>query len=73
METDDQQRDAETAAAWLLRRLGWGDPGLAAAPGQQARAASSGALPSCALPIGSLAGDDVDIACWPALVAPFYD
>jgi hypothetical protein len=69
METDDQRRDAETAAAWLLRRLGWGDPAMEAAapPGQQA-AASSAALQN-----GSLAGDDVDIACWPALVAPFYD
>jgi hypothetical protein len=70
MDTDDQRRDAETAAAWLLRRLGWGEPALEAAPppGQQAGGASS-----CALQNGSLAGDDVDIACWPALVAPFYD
>lgn len=64
METDDQRWDVETAAAWL-RRLGWGNPAAQAAP-----------PPGPPLPDaqdGSLAGDDVDIACWPALVAPFYD
>lgn len=65
METDVQRWDVETAAAWLRRR-GWGDPCPqgAAPPNRQVVAAAQD---------GSLAGDDVDIACWPALVAPFYD
>lgn len=64
MESDAQRGDVETAAAWL-RGLGWGDsaPAGPPAPGPPVAGAQD----------GSLAGEEVDSACWPALVAPFYD
>lgn len=68
--------DVERAAAWL-RRHAWADTGEAAAPplepavvgAAESEAAQSGdtANPS---PAGE---DEIDIAGWPALVAPFYD
>lgn len=69
--------DVERAAAWL-RRHAWGDTGEAAAPplDEAAIVAADGAdLPGAgseALP-GAPEQDDIDIAGWPALVAPFYD
>ncbi len=66
MQTNKNRWDVERASAWL-RRHGWGDKGEEAAPvlDQQVVADAGQA--------GSLADEDVDIACWPALVAPFYD
>lgn len=67
MQTPNNRWDVERAAAWL-RRHGWGDTGEEAAPALDAKVVAE------AEQAGSLAeDDDIDIACWPALVAPFYD
>lgn len=71
MERPKTTWDVERAAAWL-RKHTWGDTGeerpddlddelvtaAAAADAESERAEDD---------------DDIDIACWPALVAPFYD
>ncbi len=60
--------DVERAAAWL-RRHGWGDSGEETAPPlTEALVAEAEAGQA-----GSLTEEEIDIACWPALVAPFYD
>ncbi len=77
--------DVERAQAWL-RRHAWGERGEDGAPARAPRAsvAAPAAAPepdSAATPnpgLGSaspapLEDDEIDIACWPALVAPFYD
>ncbi len=63
MQTLKSRWDVERAAAWL-RRHGWGEAGEEQAPplAEPAPAAVEAAL-----------DDEVDIAGWPALVAPFYD
>lgn len=66
--------DVERAAAWL-RRHAWGDSGEAAAPALAAQVLEEAAAEPGAEPAenGPEAEDDIDIAGWPALVAPFYD
>ena len=77
MQTIKTRWDVERAAAWL-RRHGWGDTGEEAAPplceqvvaeAQAEADADAGARAED----GSLTEEDIDIACWPALGAPFYD
>lgn len=68
MRTMTSRWDVERAAAWLRRHTGGAGgeeraPALAqavVAPGQAEAAAAD-------------EDDDIDIAGWPALVAPFYD
>ncbi len=67
--------DIERAAAWL-REHTWGAGGEQAAPAldQAVRAAAQAdeqALPTCNEEDEQ--DDEIDIAGWPALVAPFYD
>ena len=66
MQSTKNRWDVERATAWL-RRHGWGDAGQEQAPplDPQAVAVAAQAEP--------FAQDDIDIAGWPALVAPFYD
>ena len=66
MQSTKNRWDVERAAAWL-RRHGWGDAGeeQAAPLDSQAVAEAAQAEP--------FAQDEIDIAGWPALVAPFYD
>lgn len=62
--------DVERAAAWL-RRHAWGEQGEAEAPPLDAQVIGEAAAePAEAAPEGE---EDIDIAGWPALVAPFYD
>ena len=65
MDATNKRWDLERAAAWL-RRHGWGERGEEAAPCAPLVVAE-------AAQCGSLTDDDIDIAGWPALVAPFYD
>jgi hypothetical protein len=74
--------DVERAAAWL-RRHAWGESGEAAAPPLEQDAIGAAAIvdpaPIAAATDGAAGGspsdeqDELDIAGWPALVAPFYD
>lgn len=68
MQTTNKRWDIERAAAWL-RRHGWADSGEEPAPplAQQALA------PEAACDTGSMLAEEIDVAGWPALVAPFYD
>jgi hypothetical protein len=84
MHTLKSKWDVERAAVWLRQR-GWMNPAPAAGPVSDAvpdavsdavSDAVAGAVPACAPPATSAAActdDEVDIAGWPALVAPFYD
>ena len=84
MQTPNSKWDVERASAWL-RKHAWGEGGEASAPALDeqmvaaAEAARAQALaepaPECAPdPASPLAEEDeIDIAGWPALVAPFYD
>lgn len=71
MDTPDNRWDVERAAAWL-RRHAWGEAGEASAP-----PLDEGVVAQAELEVGPSAGqlddDGIDIAGWPALVAPFYD
>lgn len=69
MQKTNNRWDRERAAAWL-RRHGWGDAGEEQAPPlepQQPQVAADAALAEAE------ADEEIDIAGWPALVAPFYD
>ena len=76
MSTPNSNWDVERAQAWL-RRHAWGDRGEQAAPARSAPPPAS-RTDACdpalepEAPSG-LGNDEIDIACWPALVAPFYD
>lgn len=71
METPANRWDVERAAGWL-RRHAWGEGGEASAPAldqevvaeAEAQAGQASELPE---------EDQIDIASWPPLVAPFYD
>ena len=71
METARNRWDVERAAAWL-RRHAWGESGEASAP-----ALEPGVVAQAELETEQATGfpdeDEIDIAGWPALVAPFYD
>jgi hypothetical protein len=70
MRTMKSRWDVERAAAWL-RRHTWGAGGEACAPAlEQAVLAAAQAEADAA---AADEHDDIDIAGWPALVAPFYD
>lgn len=70
MQTPKRHWDTERASAWL-RSHGWGNsgelPAPPLAPPQPVAVAAVASVDQAAL------DDEIDIACWPALVAPFYD
>ena len=63
MQTTNKRWDTERAAAWL-KRHGWADSGELPAPPP---------APAAACDSGSMLAEEIDVAGWPALVAPFYD
>jgi hypothetical protein len=63
MHTPKNTWDVERATAWL-RRHGWGEGGEDPAPALVPSSEPAAVAPEA---------EDIDIACWPALVAPFYD
>ena len=65
MQDTKNRWDRERAAAWL-RRHGWGDTGEEQAPPPEPP-------PSAEAEAEAEADEEIDIAGWPALVAPFYD
>jgi hypothetical protein len=73
MHTLKNKWDVERAAAWL-RKHAWGEQGedqpppLEPAPTAEVAPAASTVTSPAPEP-----GDEIDIAGWPALVAPFYD
>ena len=66
MQSTKNRWDVERAAAWL-RRHGWGDSGEEQAPPLDQQAVADAAQAE------AFADEEIDIAGWPALVAPFYD
>ncbi len=76
MQIPKSRWDVERAAAWL-RRHTWGAGGEAGAPPPEQAAAviaeaEVDAAAAAALEEGA-EDEEIDIAGWPALVAPFYD
>ncbi len=84
MQTPNNRWDVERAAAWL-RRHAWGERGEAGVPAP-AQALAVAAAQAAQVQLAPLAqeqdqlvdhGEDqyeeIDIAGWPALVAPFYE
>ena len=71
MQTPKSTWDVERAAAWL-RRHAWGAGGEESAPALGAEAAVAAVQPEPA-PLAFEEQEEIDIAGWPALVAPFYD
>ena len=66
MEPSISKREAHRAAAWLKQHWGTGrEEPQAALPAPVAAVPAAAAL--------SDFEEDIDIAGWPALVAPFYD
>ncbi len=77
MQTPNNKWDVERAAAWL-RRHAWGEGGEASVPAPAealSAAAAQAAVQVAPLPQDQEydADEEIDIAGWPALVAPFYD
>ena len=79
MHTPKSTWDVERAAAWL-RTHAWGAGGEESAPAPaEALAAAAAQAAAPALPEtrepdpGQDENEEIDIAGWPALVAPFYD
>lgn len=68
MQTPKSRWDVERAAAWLKKHA-WGEAGEDQAPALEEHAAA------VAADAGAMDEEDeeIDIAGWPALVAPFYD
>ncbi|QYF92817.1 hypothetical protein KY495_19160 [Massilia sp. PAMC28688] len=69
METPKSKWDVERAAAWL-RRHTWGGAGEERPEDMDDDLLAAAEAESETIEVGD---DDIDIACWPALVAPFYD
>ena len=69
MQTGKRKWDVERAAAWLRRRT-WGAGGEALAPAPDEALVAAQAEADAA---AATEDDDIDVAGWPALVAPFYD
>lgn len=77
MHTPKSKWDVERAAAWL-RNHGWGESGEAPAPDldpdlDPALVAEAEAGEGASPALSEEEKDEIDIAGWPALVAPFYD
>ena len=82
MQTPKHSWDLERAAAWL-RKHAWGERGEAQAPVLDAHTLAAAGMASAVVDAPSPAPDpalqdaeaeeEIDIAGWPALVAPFYD
>lgn len=71
MGTPKNRWDVERAAAWLHRHA-WGEGGEASAPAlDEEVVAEAEALSWQAA--GLAEEGEIDVAGWPALVAPFYD
>ncbi len=70
MRTMKSRWDVERAAAWL-RRHTWGAGGEERAPALDQTVVAAAQAEADAAANGEQ--DDIDIAGWPALVAPFYD
>ena len=75
MDTPDTKWDIERAAAWL-RKHTWGASGEASPPALDetviAPAQAEANADADADAVNAL-DEEIDIAGWPALVAPFYD
>lgn len=78
MQTPTSKWDVERAAAWL-RNHGWGDAGQTYASQtlapqlDPALAAQADAALGAGTALSDQEKEEIDIAGWPALVAPFYD
>ena len=75
MQTPNSKWDVERAAAWL-RKHAWNEGGEAAAPDLDGNVVAEAEAEAAAAadPGAPLSEEDeIDIAGWPALVAPFYD
>ena len=74
METPKSKWDVERAAAWL-RRHTWGASGEEQPGDLDDELLEAAAAADAELGTGEAEAEeeDIDIACWPALVAPFYD
>ena len=72
METPKSKWDVERAAAWL-RRHTWGAAGEEPCGDIDDNLLAAAAAADAESETGEGDEDDIDIACWPALVAPFYD
>ena len=70
MQTTKSRWDVERAAAWL-RKHTWGAAGEEQAPALGAAVAAAVQADTDAAPDHEQ--EEIDIAGWPALVAPFYD
>jgi hypothetical protein len=70
MRTTKSRWDVERAAAWL-RRHTWGGGGEDSAPALEQTVVAAAQAEADAAADGE--EDELDIAGWPALVAPFYD
>jgi hypothetical protein len=70
MRTMKSKWDVERAAAWL-RRHTWGAGGEDSAPALDQAVVAAAQAEADAAADGE--DDELDIAGWPALVAPFYD
>lgn len=73
MHTPKNKWDVERAAAWL-REHTWGVRGEACPPAlDEAMLAAAQAEAEIEAAAADELDDEIDIAGWPALVAPFYD
>ncbi len=64
--------EIERAAAWL-RKHAWGASGEHAAPALDGAVIAAAQAAEQDLPAAAAEDEEIDIAGWPALVAPFYD
>lgn len=71
MHTPKNRWDIERAAAWL-RKHTWGAGGEESAPALEPTVAAAALAEAEAVPEDD-GDEEIDIAGWPALVAPFYD
>lgn len=69
MQTPKSKWDVERAAAWL-RKHTWGASGEERPDELDDDILAAADAESETIDVDD---DDIDIACWPALVAPFYD
>lgn len=72
MDTPKSKWDVERAAAWL-RRHTWGDGGEERPDDLDDDLVTAAAAADAESETIEGDDDEIDIACWPALVAPFYD
>ncbi len=74
MDRANEWWDVDWEAAWLRRAWGWPDGAPPGAGAQQVEQVAPAVANDVAPPEdGPDDDDELDIAGWPALVAPFYD